>query len=75
MHTHDCRDYTTMAPKSSVVLNTAKMPSMMPTTPGMNVQLKTKYSKPIQKRPAQNLCTPKEPNSKATAMYKALLQV
>ena len=69
MHTsEDDGVYTTMAPKSSVVLKTAKMPSMMPTTPGMNVQLKTKYNKPIQKRPAQNLCMPNEPNSKATAM-------
>ena len=68
-------DYTTIAPKSSVVLKTAKMPSMMPTIPGINVQLKTKYNKPIQKRPAQNLCMPKEPNNKAMAMYKALLHV
>ena len=67
--------YTTMAPKSSVVLKTAKMPSMIPITPGINVQLKTKYNKPIQKRPAQNLCMPKEPNNKAMAMYKALLHV
>ena len=67
--------YTTIAPKSSVGLKTAKMPSMMPTKLGMKVQLKIRYNKPIQKRPAQNLWMPNEPNNKAMAMYKALLQV